>query len=169
MRVLDRRWRPTPGGGTKTGRQRRHEARRSGGCSSRALALAVMEGEVLGFGFWRLVSEVRCWALWRLVSGGCWVSRRWVLILWVLAAGEWWVLRGSFFFFFFFCYWETQLNGNFLGSSRKTTKTTLWWRKHDGEGFFFFFFLWWIFSSSRLTVGCFKQIDVCSDTKYDAG
>nr|POF07457.1 hypothetical protein CFP56_29221 [Quercus suber] len=28
---------------------------------------------IMGFGFWRLVSEVRCWALRRLVAGGCWV------------------------------------------------------------------------------------------------
>ena len=72
----------------KTGRQWRHEAWRSGGCLSRALALAVVEGEVLGFGFWRLVSEVRCWALQWLAAGGCWVPWRWVLILWVLAACE---------------------------------------------------------------------------------
>ena len=88
MRVLGRRWRSTPGGGAKTSRQQRHEAWRSGGYSSRALASAVVEGEELGFGFWRLVSEVRCWALRRLVASGCWVPQRWVLILWVLAAGE---------------------------------------------------------------------------------
>ena len=36
--------------------------------------------------------------------------------------------------------------------------------------FFFFFFGGEIFfSSSGLTVGCFRQIDVCSDTKIDAG
>ena len=39
------------------------------------LASAVFEGEVLGFGLWRLVSEVRCWALrWLVVgfhNGGC--------------------------------------------------------------------------------------------------
>ena len=71
------------------------------------------------------------------------------------------------YFYFYFLYWETQLNGKFLGPSRKTTETTLWWRKHDGEGFFFFF-LWWFFFSSGLTVGNFRQTDVCSDTKTDA-
>ena len=33
----------------------------------------MVEGEELGFGFWRLVSEVRCWALQRLVAGGWWL------------------------------------------------------------------------------------------------
>ena len=32
-----------------------------------------------------------------------------------------------------------------------------------------FFFFWVIFSSSGLAAGCFRPIDVCSDTKYDAG
>ena len=47
------------------------------------------------------------------------------------------------------------------------TEITCWWRKHNGEGFFFLggeIF----FSSSGLTVGRFRQIDVCSDTKIDA-
>ena len=40
----------------------------------------------------------------------------------------------------------------------------------ERDFFFFFFFGGEIFfSSSGLIVGCFRQIDVCSDTKIDAG
>ena len=39
----------------------------------------------------------------------------------------------------------------------------------ERDFFFFFLVVKFFFSSSGLTVGCFRQIDVCSDTKIDAG
>ena len=151
MKVLGRRWRPTPGGGVKTGRQRRHEAWRSGGCSSRALASAVVEGEVLGFGGWWVRWGVGLCSGWRLVvvgfrGGGCWFYGFWRLVSDGSCVG----------LFFFFGTGKHNWMATFLDQVEKMTETTLWWRKHDGEGFFFFFLVV-IFSSSGLTAGCFRS------------
>ena len=136
-----------PGGGVKMGRQRRHEAWRSGGCSSRAFGISGVRG--WGVGFWVVAASEWGEVLGFAVAGG-WVPQRWVLILWVLAAGEWWVLCGSFFFGI-----GKQLNGNFLGPSRKNDKDNSLVEKTQWRGIFFFF-LWWFFSSSRLIAGCFR-------------
>ena len=121
-----------PGGGVKMGRQRRHEAWRSGGCSSRAFGISGVRG--WGVGFWVVAASEWGEVLGFAVAGG-WVPQRWVLILWVLAAGEWWVLCGSFFFGI-----GKQLNGNFLGPSRKNDKDNSLVEKTQWRGIFFFFF-----------------------------
>ena len=69
-----------PGGGAKMGGD--SAGTRHGRVAAALLGLwhrrwsmslaAVVEGEVLGFA----------------AAGGCWVLRRWVLILWVLVVGE---------------------------------------------------------------------------------
>ena len=165
MRVLGRRWRPTPGGGAKTGGD--SVGMRHGGVAAVHLGLwhlrwstssaTVVKGEVLGFGGWWVRWGVGlCYSWWLLGSVAVGVD--------FMGFGSWWVMGLAWVSFFFG-------NGKHNWMTTFLDQVEKWQRQLSGgeNTMVRDFFLGVIFSSSGLTTGCFRPIDVCSDTKYDAG